>query len=112
MTVACFPPRISGDYYPSWSPIEVGGDSHEPRPNTGGVPKLPPRLIRVDETVLSSFRLIHDRGATQARKEDSWLVEPDQRMTIRDLSGAMVFGAFFRKIRRWEGRRTFLHAQM
>lgn len=77
---------------------EVGGDLHQPRPNAGGVRKLLPSLIRLDETVASRFRA-NSRARSDAGKtpEDSWPVEPEQRTEILDLSGAMLFGAIFRK---------------
>lgn len=47
---------------------EVGGDLHQPRPNAGGVPKLLPRLIRLDETVASRFRA-NSRARSDAGKK-------------------------------------------
>ena len=35
---------------------EVAGDLHQPRPNAGSVPKLLPRLIRLDQTVAARLR--------------------------------------------------------
>jgi hypothetical protein len=97
MTVACSRPEVRRLRLVVAN--EVGGDLHQPRPNAGGVRKPLPRLIRLDETVASGFR-----AKSRARSdggnppEDSWPVEPDQRMEILDLSGAMLFGAIFRKI--------------
>ena len=73
-----FPPKIQAITALA-AANEVGGDLHQPRPNAGGVPKLLPRLIRLDETVASRFRLISRAlSGTGKRKEDSWPVESDQ----------------------------------
>ena len=91
---------------------EVGGDLHQPRPNAGGVPKLLQRLIRLDETVASRFRLIHERGARQAKKGRfvAGGVGPANRNSrffpAPCSSGPSSLGSAF------GGTPTFLHPQM
>jgi hypothetical protein len=94
MTVACSRPKFRR-LRPWWSPVRLAAICISHVLTLAASQNCCRALTR---QLRQGFGLIHERGAAQAKMEDSWPVESDQRIEILDFSGAMLFGAIFLKI--------------